>query len=307
MPRRRFGRRWRRRWRALLLSPEMPPRSMPRAAPPGARSSGRGRRSRHWSAASARNVIFTSGGTEAANTVLTPSLRRAGDGGASLLLVGATEHACVLDGHRFATERVEKIPVDAAGGCRPFLACRANGAGRRRAGSGLAPGGEQRDRRDPAGRRGGGAGASTIGGLLHADAVQAAGKIPCDIRALGADVLTLSAHKLGGPKGVGAIVAGLGPRSRSATAWSAAAGRSGATGPAPRTSPGSSASASRPSLPAATSRRVVPPVRRPLFSTMPDAVLPPIATERGGVRRERSRGCRTALPSRSPASGPRRR
>ena len=43
-------------------------------------------------------------------------------------------------------------------------------------------------------------------GLLHADAVQAAGKIPCDIKALGADVLTLSAHKLGGPKGVGAIV-----------------------------------------------------------------------------------------------------
>jgi cysteine desulfurase len=44
------------------------------------------------------------------------------------------------------------------------------------------------------------------GGLVHSDAVQAAGKIPCDINALGADVLTLSAHKLGGPKGVGAIV-----------------------------------------------------------------------------------------------------
>jgi cysteine desulfurase len=41
---------------------------------------------------------------------------------------------------------------------------------------------------------------------LHADAVQAAGKIPLDIAALGADALTLSAHKLGGPKGAGAIV-----------------------------------------------------------------------------------------------------
>ncbi len=44
------------------------------------------------------------------------------------------------------------------------------------------------------------------GGLLHVDAVQAAGRVPCDINAIGADLMTVSAHKIGGPKGVGALV-----------------------------------------------------------------------------------------------------
>jgi cysteine desulfurase len=50
----------------------------------------------------------------------------------------------------------------------------------------------------------------SAGGLLHTDAVQAAGRISLDMSALGADMLSLSAHKIGGPKGVGALVLGEG-------------------------------------------------------------------------------------------------
>src|SRR5260370_9053947 len=46
------------------------------------------------------------------------------------------------------------------------------------------------------------------GGLLHVDAVQAAGRIPCAMDALGADLLSLSSHKLGGPKGARALIIG---------------------------------------------------------------------------------------------------
>ena len=156
--------------------------------------------------APAKNVIFTSGGTEANNAVLSPSLRRAGEAGAaSLLFVGATEHVSVLEGHRFAPEAVRRIPVDHDGviNLAWLDAELARHEGRRVLVS-VQVANNETGVLQPL------ADAARIvhahGGLLHADAVQAAGKIPLDSAALGADVLTLSAHKLGGPKGVGAVV-----------------------------------------------------------------------------------------------------
>ncbi|MCT4493728.1 cysteine desulfurase family protein [Bosea minatitlanensis] len=161
------------------------------------------------------NVVFTSGGTEANVTVLSPGLMDC-DGGrdcvrtpASLLLHGATEHACVRDGHRFPAGMAEEIPVDGEGrvdlawlDARLARFAASNPGARALVSIHLAN--NETGVIQPV------AEAAAIvhrhGGLLHSDAVQAAGKIAIDIAALGADVLTLSAHKIGGPKGIGAIV-----------------------------------------------------------------------------------------------------
>jgi cysteine desulfurase len=154
--------------------------------------------------AQARDVVFTSGGTEAANAVLSPSLRPARGGGASLFLPGAGEHVCVLEGHRFRADPVARIPVDPDGivdlaWLEARLAKHDGGAlvsvqvANNETGT-IQPVAEAA------------ALVHARGGMLHSDAVQAAGRIPVDIAGLGADVLTLSAHKLGGPKGVGAMV-----------------------------------------------------------------------------------------------------
>ncbi|MET0708256.1 MAG: cysteine desulfurase family protein [Tardiphaga sp.] len=150
-----------------------------------------------------QDVVFSSGGTEANALALTPGLRRAGGEPVRRLLVSAIEHASVLAGGRFAAEMIGTIKVSGSGrvdldhlrerlaGGGPalvsvMLANHETGA--------IQPVGEIADI------------VHAAGGLLHVDAIQALGKIPFDVNSIKADLITLSAHKIGGPKGVGALV-----------------------------------------------------------------------------------------------------
>ncbi len=158
--------------------------------------------------AEAAHVTFTSGATEAANLVLTPDFRM---GRAPVryghLYVSAIEHPAFREGGRFGKADVTEIPVTSAGvidlaalqtllsshdasAGLPMVACMLvnNETGI------LQPVAE-------AARL-----VHAAGGLMVIDAVQAAGRIPLDINALDADFLVVSSHKLGGPKGAGALI-----------------------------------------------------------------------------------------------------
>lgn len=154
---------------------------------------------------SPRDVIFTSGGSEANALALSPGFRRRSKPRPDLLLLGAGEHPCVLDGHRFPVDRVERIPLRGDGVVDlDWLEAR---LARHESGAALVSiqlanneTGIVQPVKEAA------AIVRAHGGLIHADAVQAAGKIAISIAELGVDALALSAHKLGGSQGVGALV-----------------------------------------------------------------------------------------------------
>ncbi len=153
----------------------------------------------------AKTVTFTSGATEALNLALTPQWQDADGRPVDVLLAAATEHSAVLKGHRFAPDAVEIIPVHRDGriDLDALDAALARHTGRKvmlALQSANNETGVLQPVADAAER------VHAAGGLVLVDAVQSAGKMTVDMAALGADLLVISGHKLGGPAGIGALV-----------------------------------------------------------------------------------------------------
>ncbi len=150
------------------------------------------------------NVVFTASGTEANMLALTPAIETAGEKRPrARLFLSAIEHASVRAGGQFPREDVAELPV-CPDGRLDLAALAAAIADAPRSLVSLMLANNESGIVQPVAEAA--AIVHAAGGLIHVDAVQAVGRMPSDITALGADLLTLSAHKIGGAKGTGALI-----------------------------------------------------------------------------------------------------
>jgi cysteine desulfurase len=164
--------------------------------------------------ARASEVIFTSGGTEADNLAVKGLFwaRRSADSRRQRILTTAIEHHAVLDSVRWLSEtegvRAEWLGVDAMGAIQPQVLRAALEADPDSAVVSVMWANNEVGTVQPVPELA--AVAHEFGVPFHTDAVQAAAQLPVDFAASGADALTVTGHKLGGPVGVGALILGRG-------------------------------------------------------------------------------------------------